>query len=69
MRVVEEDRPPEFFAGADEALISAASGILPIGWLDGRPLGSGKRPVYEALAAAYDEYVSERCGVKGGARG
>jgi D-alanine transaminase len=67
--VVEEYREPEFFAQADEAFVSAASGILPIGTIDGRAVGSGKRPVFDALADAYDELVDAECGTRGGARG
>ena len=55
---VEEFRPPEFFASADEVFISAASGILPVATIDGRPVGSGKRPVFTALDAAYGELVA-----------
>jgi D-alanine transaminase len=56
--VVEEFQSPEFFSSADEAFISAASGILPIGTIEGRKVGSGERPVFTVLAAAYDELVA-----------
>jgi D-alanine transaminase len=51
--VVEEYRSPEFFAGADEVFISAASGILPVGRIDGERVGAGPRPVFAALEASY----------------
>jgi D-alanine transaminase len=66
IKVVEEFDEPELFSGADEAFISAASGILPIGIIDGKAVGSGKRPVFEALAEAYDARVAAACGVRGG---
>jgi D-alanine transaminase len=56
--VVEEFRPPEFFSSADEAFISAASGILPIGTIDGSAVGSSSRPVFEALDKAYSALVA-----------
>jgi D-alanine transaminase len=65
LSVVEEFQSPEFFALADEAFISAASGILPIGTMDGRSVGSGARPVFAALAKAYDAFV-EAGGDRGG---
>jgi D-alanine transaminase len=57
IRVVEEFAPPELFLSADEAFISAASGILPIGAIDGKPVGSGARPVFEALSKAYEARI------------
>lgn len=59
--VVEEFASPEFFASADEAFISAASGILPVGKIDGRRVGSGARPVYDAIAKAYETLVEAEC--------
>jgi len=56
--IVEEFQVPEFFSSADEAFISAASGIIPIGSIDGRPVGSGARPVFAALAGAYDALIA-----------
>jgi D-alanine transaminase len=60
--VVEEFVPPEFFSGADEVFISAASGILPVGSIDGKSVGSGARPIYSALAKAYGALVESECG-------
>jgi D-alanine transaminase len=56
--VVEEYRPPEFFSTADEVFISAASGILPVGTIDGRPVGSHARPVFDALEKGYRALIS-----------
>jgi D-alanine transaminase len=57
IQVVEEYKSPGFFASADEVLISAASGILPVGEIDGRPIGSGERPVFAALRAGYEAMI------------
>jgi len=57
IRVVEEFKPPGFFSSADEVFISAASGILPVGSIDGLPVGTQARPIYTALAKAYDELI------------
>jgi len=62
IRVVEEFVTPERFAAADEVFISAASGVLPVKSIDGRPVGGGRRPIHTALARAYDAFVAERCG-------
>lgn len=53
IEVVEEFRSPEFFAEADEVFISAASGVLLVASIDGRPVGTGKSPVYAAIEAGY----------------
>jgi D-alanine transaminase len=58
IRVVEEFLAPERFAAADEVFVSAASGLLPVKSIDGRPVGKGPRPVYAALARAYDALVA-----------
>jgi D-alanine transaminase len=58
--VVEEYQSPEAFQGADEAFLTAASGLLPIGTIDGSPVGSGRRPVCEALLAAYDRLIAAK---------
>jgi D-alanine transaminase len=60
--VVEEFQSPEFFASADEVFITAASGILPVGSIDGRAVGTGARPVYAALAQAYGALVAANGG-------
>lgn len=56
--VVEEYESPGFFASADEVFISAASGILPVGTIDGHPVGSAPRPVFEALEKGYRESIA-----------
>jgi D-alanine transaminase len=65
--VTEEYRSPEFFSAADEVFISAASGILPVGRIDGAPVGSGSRPVFDALEKAYGALVAAN-GKKGSGR-
>ena len=69
LEVAEEFREPEFFARADEVFVSAASGLLPVGEIDGSAVGSGRRPVFDALAEAYDDFVDAECGTRGGVRG
>jgi D-alanine transaminase len=64
LRVIEGFRSPEFFAEADEVFISAASGILPVGTIDGVPVGSRQsgsrpRPVFSALEEAYRRLILE----------
>jgi D-alanine transaminase len=56
--VVEEFLPPEFFSSADEVFISAASGILPVGTIDGAEVGSGARPVFDALEKGYRALIA-----------
>jgi D-alanine transaminase len=56
--VVEEFRAPEFFAGADEVFISAASGILPVGFIGKRAVGSGDRPVFDEMLARYRALIA-----------
>jgi D-alanine transaminase len=58
IRVIEEYRTPEFFAAADEVFISAASGVLPVGIIDGAAVGSGPRPVFAVLEKAYRSLVA-----------
>ncbi|MDR3591445.1 MAG: aminotransferase class IV [Negativicutes bacterium] len=57
IKVVEEFQTPEFFAGADEVFVSAASGVVAIGFIDGRPVGRGVGPVYKALSAEYQKLI------------
>jgi D-alanine transaminase len=56
--VVEEFRAPEFFCSADEVFISAASGLLPVGTIDGRAVGPGPRPLFSALDRGYRALVA-----------
>ena len=56
--VVEEFLPPELFSSADEVFISAASGILPVGTIDGAKVGSGARPVFTALEKGYRALIA-----------
>jgi D-alanine transaminase len=58
MEVVEEYMPPEFFAGADEVFITAASGLLPVGTIDGRAVGDGRRPACAALLEGYEAMIA-----------
>lgn len=57
IKVVEEFRTPEFYAAADEVIVSSASTVVPVGQLDGKPVGNGKWPVYERLFAAYQQLI------------
>ncbi len=60
--VAEEFREPEFFICADEVLISAASGILPVATIDGVRVGSGPGPMFRALGAAYRALIAANGG-------
>ena len=51
--VVEAFETPEYFLRADEVFISAASGLIPVGTIDGAAVGSGPGPAFAALDAAY----------------
>ncbi len=62
IRVAEEYESPEFFAGADEVFVSAASGLLPVGRIGGKPVGGSGRPVFAALLAGYEALIAAECG-------
>ncbi len=52
---VETVRPLDFLR-ADEAFMSGTgAGLVPVASLDGAPVGTGERPVFDALAQAYVE--------------
>jgi D-alanine transaminase len=60
--VIEEYQSPAFFENADEVFISAASGILPVSRLEGRPIGSGLRPIFSAIEAGYRARIAANRG-------
>jgi len=62
IQVVEDYKSPGFFASADEVFISAASGILPVGRIEGRDIGTGERPVFAALEAGYSALIAANSG-------
>ncbi|HWR39231.1 MAG TPA: aminotransferase class IV [Patescibacteria group bacterium] len=55
--VVEEFCSPEFFANADEVFVSAASGLVPIGYLDGKRVGKGAGDVFKRIDAEYQKLI------------
>ncbi|MDU2063469.1 MAG: aminotransferase class IV [Sporomusaceae bacterium] len=57
IKIVEEFCTPEFFAEADEIFVSAASGVVPIGTLDNKPVGKGVGPVFKQLADEYQKLI------------
>jgi D-alanine transaminase len=57
IKVVEEFCTPEFFATADEVFVSAASGIVPVGFIDDKPVGNGVGTVFSQLNAEYQKLV------------
>jgi len=57
IKVVEEFCTPEFFAGADEVFVSAASGVVPVGFIDGKKVGHGAGPVFASLNADYQKLI------------
>ncbi len=61
IKVVEEFQTPAFFLDADEVFLSAASGLVPVGQIDGRAVKAGVGPVFARLAAAYKKLVAESC--------
>ena len=42
IEVMEAFETPQFFSDADEVFVSAASGILPVDTIDGKPVGRGR---------------------------
>jgi len=57
IKVVEEFCTPEFFASADEVFVSAASGVVAVGSIDGLPVGNGAGPVYKQLNTEYQKLI------------
>jgi D-alanine transaminase len=62
IEVVEAFETPQFFSDADEVFVSAASGILPVDTIDGKPVGSGARPIYAALRNGYEAMIEANAG-------
>lgn len=57
IKVVEEFCTPEFFTSADEVFVSAASGVVAVGFIDGKPVGGGAGPVYKRLNDEYQKLI------------
>jgi D-alanine transaminase len=57
IKVVEEFCTPEFFASADEVFVSAASGVVPVGFIDEKPVRQGAGPVFIKLNAKYQKMI------------
>lgn len=57
IKIVEEFCTPEFFAEADEVFVSAASGVVPIGILDGKPVKNGAGPMFKKLNDEYQKLI------------
>ena len=56
--VVEEYCTPEFFLEADEVFLSAASGIVPVGWIGEVRIGTGPGPVFARLNEEYQKLIA-----------
>ena len=56
--VVEEYCTPEFFLDADEVFVSAASGIVPVGWIGDKKVGQGPGSVFSRLNAEYLKLIA-----------
>ena len=56
--VVEEYCTPEFFLEADEVFLSAASGIVPVGWIGDVRIGKGPGPVFARLNEEYQKLIA-----------
>ncbi|MDU4962328.1 MAG: aminotransferase class IV [Sporomusaceae bacterium] len=56
--VVEEYCTPEFFLEADEVFVSAASGIVPVGWIGDKAIGKGPGSVFAQLNAEYLKLIA-----------
>ena len=57
IKIVEEFCTPDFFTSADEVFVSAASGLVPVGFIDGRPVGSGAGPVFKRINDEYQKLI------------
>ena len=57
IKVVAEFCAPEFFLNADEVFITAASGFVPVGFIDGIPIRHGVGPVFSKLYAEYQKMI------------
>ena len=56
--VKEEYCSPEFFLQADEVFLTAASGIVPVGWIGDNEIGKGPGPVFAQLNAEYQKIIA-----------
>jgi len=56
--VKEEYCTPEFFLEADEVFVTAASGIVPVGWIGDNAIGQGPGPVFAKLNAEYQKLIA-----------
>ncbi len=59
VKVVEEFCPPDFFIHADEVFVSAASGLVPVGFIGDQPIGSGVGPVFKKLNNEYQKLIEQ----------
>ena len=59
--IVEEFCTPEFFAQADEVFVSAASGVVPVGWIGDVRIGKGPGPVFAQLNEEYQKLIDACC--------
>ena len=59
--IVEEFCTPEFFAQADEVFVSAASGVVPVGWIDDKPVGDGVGEIFTRLNTEYQKLIDANC--------
>ena len=57
IKVVEEFCTPEFFANADEVFVSAASGVVPVGFIDDKPIGQGAGEIFTRLNTEYQKLI------------
>ena len=57
IKIVEEYCTPEFFTDADEVFVTAASGIVPVGYIGENKIGSGVGPVFKQLSAEYQKLI------------
>lgn len=57
IKIVEEFCTPEFFTEADEVFVTAASGLVPVGYIGEQKIGNGVGPVFKQLSAEYQKLI------------
>ncbi|MBP2667387.1 MAG: dat [Firmicutes bacterium] len=57
IEVVEKFCTQEFFSNADEVFVSSCSGIIPVSFIDNKPVGSGVGPIFSKLNNEYQKMI------------
>lgn len=56
--VVEGYCTPEFYLNADEVFVSAASGLVPVGFIGDKAISAGVGPVFSRLSEEYQKLIA-----------